>query len=116
MKAFEYLNAIKLGANLGVKIGEDLAGLIGVDGPIYRNNNLDELSEIYDYEIDDLYVGWKYFSKVASEVKSLFVFTLPEFISKKNFNDASIFISGKYRDQEIFIEFGPYTGKGKGLT
>ena len=116
MKAFGYLNAIEVGTNLGIKMGEGIAGLIGVDGPIYRNKNLDELSEIYDYVIDDFYVGWKHISKAASEVKSAFVFLLPEFISEKNMNDASIFISGEYRDQEIFIEFGPYTGEGKGPT
>ena len=31
-------------------------------------------------------------------------------------NQASIFISGQYRDQEIFIEFGPYTSTRKGPT
>ena len=31
-------------------------------------------------------------------------------------NDASIYVSGKYKNQEIFIEFGPYTRCGKGDT
>lgn len=75
-----------------------------------------ELREIYNYVIDELFIGWKHISNISSNVKSSLVFFLPEFISEKNLNDASIFISGLYRDQEIFIEFGPFSGTGKGPT
>ena len=108
MKAIKYLkvvNAAELGTNIALKMSDDIIASFGVDGPIYKNQNLKELNEIYDYLINDFYVGWKHFSKMASEVKSAFVFVLPEFISEKNLKEASIFISGQHRNQEIFIEF-----------
>ena len=33
-----------------------------------------------------------------------------------DFDATSIYVSGKYKNQEIFIEFGPYTNNGKGPT
>ena len=103
--------------NLETKVADGIMGaLITIDDPIYENKNKKELREIYNYVIDEFFVGWKHISDIASNVKSSFAFVLPEFITEKNLNDASIFISGKYRDQEIFIEFGPFTGTGKGST
>ena len=53
------------------------------------------------------------FIRIGSNIKSAFVFLLPEFITQKNINSASIYVSGEYKNQEIFIEYGPYTGNGK---
>ena len=115
MKVIRKINIIENIVNLETKAADGIMGkLISIDGPIYENKNKKELREIYNYVIDELFVGWKHISNIASDVKSAMVFLLPEFISEKNLNEASIFISGKYRDQEIFIEFGPYTGTGKG--
>ena len=118
MKVVKHVNRLNVAEqfiNLETKMIDGIMGkLIDNDGSFYENEDKDELAEIYDYDIDEFFVGWKHFSNIASDVKSAFTFVLPEFIAEKNLNEASIYISGKYRDQEIFIEFGPYTDTGKG--
>lgn len=104
-------------ASAATKISDGIQGLVQDDyDSFYKNKNFKEKREIYDYKLDEVYIGWKHTFETISEVKSNFVFILPEFITEKNMNDASIFVSGEYKNQEIFIEFGPYTGNGKGNT
>jgi hypothetical protein len=117
MKIARKINIAEKIINLETKAIDAIMGnIISFDGPFYENEKKKELREIYNYVIDELFIGWKHISNIASNVKSSLVFLLPEFISEKNLNDASIFISGLYRDQEIFIEFGPFSGTGKGPT
>jgi len=115
MKAVRQIDFLEQIVNLELKAIDGIMGIvISIDGPFFENKNKEELREIYSYEIDELFVGWKHISNIASNIKGSMVFLLPEFISEKNLNEASIYISGKYRDEEIFIEFGPFTGGGKG--
>lgn len=115
MKVVRQINFLEQILNLETKAIDGIMGsIISIDGPFYENKNKEELKEIYNYAIDKLFVGWKHISNIVSDVKSAMVFVLPEFITEKNLNEASIYITGKYRNQEIFIEFGPFTGTGKG--
>ena len=103
--------------NAATKISDGIQGLVEANyNSFYENQNYKEKREIYNYYLDEVFIGWKHDFETVSEVKSGFVFVIPDFIAEKNMNKASIFVSGQYKNQEIFIEFGPYTGYGKGNT
>ena len=95
---------------------DGIQGLVANYNSFYENQNYKERREIFNYYLDEVFIGWKHDFDTVSEVKRGFVFVVPEFIAEKNMNKASIFVSGQYKNQEIFIEFGPYTGCGKGNT
>ena len=97
-------------------IFDGIQGLVANYNSFYENQNYKEKREIFNYYLDEVFIGWKHDFDTVSKVKSNFVFVVPEFIAEKNMNDASIYVSGKYKNQEIFIEFGPYTRCGKGNT
>ena len=109
---FRIINA---SVSIGTKISDGVQGLVQDFDNFYKNNNLQEFREILNYKLDEVFIGWKHISKI-SDIKSAFTFVLPEAIVEKNLNEASIYVSGEYKNQEIFIEFGPYTSYGKGPT
>ena len=110
---FRIINA---GVYIGTKISDGVQGLVQNYNNFYENNNLQEFREILNYKLDEVFIGWKHISEKGSDIKSAFAFVLPEAIVEKNLNQASIYVSGEYKGQEIFIEFGPYTSYGKGPT
>ena len=109
---FRIINA---SVSIGTKISDGVQGLVQDFDNFYKNNNLQEFREILNYKLDEVFIGWKHISKI-SDIKNAFTGVLPESIVEKNLNEASIYVSGEYKNQEIFIEFGPYTNNGKGPT
>ena len=110
------LNVFKGVSKIATTVSDGIQGLAQDYNSFFVNNNYKELNEIYNYKLDEVFIGWKHLSEIGSNIKSAFVFLLPEFITQKNINFASIYVSGEYKNQEIFIEYGPYTGNGKGPT
>ena len=109
-------NPIGIISKVATTVADGIQGIAQDNNACFINNNLKELREIYNYELDEVFIGWKHLSEIGSEIKSAFIFILPEFITQKNLTFASIYVSGKYLNEEIFIEYGPYKDNGKGPT